>query len=64
MQNWSTDTRELKKNNKAYTIWKLEQMVNFGTGGKKIEKKLLIKYWKELKLDKVKRNFLRSILFE
>src|SRR3989338_2755671 len=38
MYNWSTDVGELKKDPKKYTIWKLEQMVNFGLNGEKLSK--------------------------
>ncbi len=64
MKNWSTDIKELKKNKRAYAIWRIEQMVNFGIDGEKIDRELLIKYWKYLKIDKVKRKYLRSILWK
>ena len=46
MRNWSTDIKKLKKNREKFAIWKLEQMVNFGLGGKKIKKSELKKHWK------------------
>ena len=63
MHNWSTDTKELKKNKKKYTIWRLEQMVNFGLGGKKLKKAELKKYWPELNLDAKKKKYLKMILW-
>ena len=41
MYNWSVDVKKLRKNKEKYAIWKLEQMVNFGLNGEKIDKKLL-----------------------
>ena len=64
MHNWNTDLRELKKDKKKYTIWKLEQMVNFGLAGKKIKKSELKKYWSELDLDPSKKKFLSFLLWK
>lgn len=58
MKNWSTDIQKLKKNREKYAIWRIEQMVNFGLGGKKIKKKDLKKYWNVINIDPVKRKFL------
>lgn len=63
MYNWSTDTTELKKDKKQYTIWQLEQMVNFGLGGKKIKRKEIKKYWTELNLDSNKKKYLAMLLW-
>lgn len=63
MRNWSTDIIHLKKKKKEYALWKLEQMVNFGTNGKKISKKSLKKHWDELHLDPAKKNFLHFLLW-
>ena len=63
MYNWSVDTTELKKDRKKYTIWRLEQMVNFGLGGKKIKRKELKKYWNMLFLDPDKKKYLKMLLW-
>ncbi|HPA25950.1 MAG TPA: hypothetical protein PLK76_04300 [bacterium] len=63
MYNWSTDTKELKKDKTKYTIWQLEQMVNFGLHNKKIKKSILLKYWSKLHLDKKKKNCLSFLLW-
>jgi hypothetical protein len=63
MHNWSIDTNKLKKDKKQYAVWRLEQMVNFGLGGKKISRKELKKYWGVLDLDCNKKNYLRMILW-
>ncbi|KKQ23758.1 MAG: hypothetical protein US35_C0001G0002 [Parcubacteria group bacterium GW2011_GWA2_37_10] len=58
MKNWSTNTRKLRKDKEKFAIWKLEQMVNFGLGKKKIKKSELKKYWKVINIDPAKRKFL------
>ena len=64
MYNWSTDTTELKKYPEKYTIWKLEQLIDFGLDGEKLNKKHLIKYWDELRIDPKKRDALAFFLWE
>ncbi len=63
MFNWSTDTKELKKDKNKYAIWKIEQMVNFGLNGKKLERAQLKKYWTKLHLDPVKKKYLKFLLW-
>ena len=58
MRNWSVDIKKIRKNKEEFAIWKLEQTVNFGLGGKKIKRKELKKYWKILNIDPAKRKFL------
>jgi len=58
MKNWSTDTKELEKNPDKFSIWKLEQLINFGLDGAKISLKDLKKHWDEIAIDPFKRNFL------
>ncbi|OHB04141.1 MAG: hypothetical protein A2920_01785 [Candidatus Zambryskibacteria bacterium RIFCSPLOWO2_01_FULL_43_17] len=62
MRNWSTDTTELEKNPEQYAIWKLEQMVNFGLQGEKLNRQLLEKYWDKIVIDSSRRKYLRHIL--
>ncbi|MFH1412552.1 MAG: hypothetical protein ABIG10_00785 [bacterium] len=63
MYNWSVDTKQLKKDKKQYTIWKLEQMVNFGLNKEKINEKELKKYWPLLHLDPKKKKYLQFLLW-
>lgn len=58
MKNWSTNTKKLRKNKEKFAIWKIEQLVNFGLGKKKIKKQDLKKYWKIINIDPAKRKFL------
>lgn len=64
MYNWSVREDELKENKDKYDAWKLEQMVNFGLNGEKINKKELKKYWSQIKIDPARRRFLEILLNE
>lgn len=63
MYNWSVDTIELKKDKKKYAVWRLEQMVNFGLGGEKLNRRELKKYWPLLNLDEKRKKFLFMLLW-
>ena len=63
MYNWSVDLKKLKKDKKKYTIWKLEQMVNFGLIKKKISASELKKNWNELNIDPLKKKYLKMVLW-
>lgn len=63
MYNWSIDLKQLKKDKDGYAVWQLEQMVNFGLGGKKISKSQLKKYWPLLNLDPLKKRYLEFLLW-
>jgi len=58
MKNWSTDTSELQKNMEKFSIWRLEQLINFGLGEEKIDRDELKKYWDVINIDPFKRKFL------
>lgn len=62
MYNWSVDTKELEKNREKFTLWKLEQLINFGLNGEKINEEELRKYWKALKIDPDRRRFLKLLI--
>ncbi len=51
MYNWNTDITSLKKDPENFKIWQLEQLINFGLNGEKIDLKELKKYWSQLSLD-------------
>lgn len=63
MKNWSTDAERLKRNPKKYTIWKLEQMINFGLDGKKLSRKDLEINFDFLLIDPLKKEFLSKLLW-
>lgn len=62
MKNWNTDTTRLKQNSSAYQKWRLEQLINYGLDGEKIEKEHLLKYWDEIDIDPGKRRYLALLL--
>jgi len=62
MKNWSTNVNSLKVDPIKYTIWKLEQMVNFGLDKEKLNASDLKKYWQKLNLDPDKKKYLSRIL--
>jgi len=64
MYNWAVDENLFKKNKQEYAVWKLEQVVNFGLNGGKINKKELKKYWDKLRLDPSRKRFLELLLHE
>lgn len=62
MYNWSTNTEELKKDPERYAKWRLEQLINFGLGGERLDESSVRKYWGELRLDTGRRRFLSILL--
>ncbi len=58
MKNWSTDTSELQKDQEKFSIWRLEQLINFGLDEEKIDYSELKKYWDAINIDPFKRKFL------
>ncbi len=64
MYNWSVDEKQFKKADpEGYQIWRLEQMINWGLGGEKLDKKLLKKHWDKLFLDPAKKAYLKFLLW-
>ena len=64
MYNWSVDETELKKHPEEYQIWRLEQLINYGLDGEKLDKKILKKYFKRLYIeDPYTRRFLKMLLW-
>lgn len=63
MYNWSTNTTELKKNPDKYAIWKLEQRINFGLNGQKLNANELKKYWTKLQLDPQRKKLIEMWLW-
>ena len=62
MKNWSINEKELKKNPAKYRLWKLEQQINFGTDGKKLPLKFIKKNIDILKIDPLKKLYLKFLL--
>lgn len=62
MYNWSTNLSRLKKDPQEYSIWKLEQLINYGLNGKKLKLKELKKYFSKLTIDPQKKRYLKFLL--
>lgn len=62
MRNWSVDTEFLSKFPEKYKVWQLEQLINYGLVGKKINARDLKKYWSKLKLDPKYKKYLSFLL--
>lgn len=67
MYNWSVDEKKKikKEDPEGYKIWKLEQMINYGQAGEKINEKLVRKYWGKIRnnLDPFYWEYLEFLLW-
>ncbi len=65
MYNWSVDTRQLNKNSDQYILWKLEQLINYGLDGEKLDREEVRRFWPQLKdrLDPYKKRALEYLLW-
>jgi hypothetical protein len=63
MYNWNTDTSKWNKSTDSYKIWRLEQLINFGLNGQKLDLKLTKKYWPRLQIDKFRKKFLELLIW-
>lgn len=64
MYNWNTNTALLKKDPEKFKIWYLEQAINFGLHGEKLNKKDVKKYFSKLTLDPSRGKFIQMLLNE
>jgi len=64
MYNWNTDISKFEQKSEQYIIWKLNQLINFGLNGEKIDFKLLKKYWNKLSLDPKRKKYLEALIWE
>ena len=50
MFNWSTDEKKFKKNDpKAYRLWYLTQLINYGLDGEKLDPVEIKQAWPKIK---------------
>ena len=61
MYNWSTDEKSFKNKEKK-EIWELEQLINFGLNGRKINAEKARLYWNRFAIDPYRRKFLEMLL--
>jgi len=63
MYNWNTNLSKWNKKSESYILWKLQQLINFGLNGEKLDLSLVKKYWSKLDLDPQRKKFLKLILW-
>ncbi len=63
MHNWNTDISSFDKKSPEFVIWKLNQLINFGLNGEKINFNLVRKYWRKLSLDPNRKTFLKALIW-
>lgn len=63
MYNWSVDLKKLGKTSEEAKIWRLEQAINFGLNGQKIDKSTVKRLWQKLRLDPHRKRFLKLLLW-
>ncbi len=64
MYNWSVDEEAFKKADpEGHAIWRLEQMINYGLGGEKLNEALVRKHWEKLYLDSPTKHYLEFLLW-
>lgn len=66
MYNWSVDEKQFKKvSPKAYQIWRLEQTINYGEPGEKLNLMQVKRYWNTIKtrIDPQYRSYLEFLLW-
>ncbi len=62
MRNWSVDETVLKKDPAKYRLWRLEQLINFGLEGEKLDAAELKKALPKLNLDPAKKRYLQFLI--
>jgi len=64
MYNWSVDEEKFKQTDpEGYQIWRLEQLINYGLGGEKLDFAAVKKHWDKLKMDDLTRRYLKFLLW-
>jgi hypothetical protein len=66
MYNWNTNISNWNKKSDSYQAWRLEQMINYGLDGKKIDETKLRKYWPKIKsnLDPYRARMIEYMIWE
>ena len=64
MKNWSVDEEAMKKADpEAHEVWRLEQLINYGLDGEKLNTEKVKKYWDRLYLDPIYKQYLDFLLW-
>jgi len=67
MYNWSVDEEAFKKRDpKGYKLWRLEQLINYGLDGEKLDEEEVKKAWQKIKdrLDPDIKKYLEFLLWQ
>lgn len=60
---WDYKQEEFEKQVNADPVWYLERIINYGLGDKKLNRKTLEKYLRQLKIPEDRRAFLELLLW-
>lgn len=63
MHNWDYNLKNVDQKDPNFIRWKLERLINFGLGKEKLQQDEVKKYWRQLKIDPIKRNYLKDLLW-
>ena len=63
MYNWNIDIKSVDKKSRKFIIWRLNQLINFGLNGDRLNLKMVKKYWNNLSLDTKRKKFLSYIIW-
>lgn len=64
MYNWSVDERAFGSDAKAQLLWTLQQTINFGLNGKRLNERNLRRHFAQLTdLDPARRRYLSFLLY-
>lgn len=63
MYNWSVDLKKLGNASDEAKIWRLEQVINFGLNGQKLDRSTVKRFWQRLRLDPQRKRFLKLLLW-
>lgn len=66
MLNWNTDEERFKKEDpEGYRLWRLTQLINYGTDGEKLNREEVKAAWPKIKeyIDPYKRRLIEYILW-
>jgi len=63
MYNWSVDLKKLGNTSEEAKIWRIEQAINFGLNGQKLDKTAVKQFWQRLRLDPNRKRFMKLLLW-
>ncbi len=62
MRNWSVDETQLKKHPEEYKLWRMEQLINYGLDGEKLDRTELKLSIDKLEIAEDMRTHLKFLL--